>query len=161
MSDALKSMQSAVRVAGVSCIARCFLAFVVIGPASSGFARDVTPTEPMFNEAAAREFPQAIYDRIAAKITAQTTFQQFSTDEVVRWWPRTIKLVEFVKAPSPTYPGAYLYAMRYAVSVLSERESFAVYETSCQVVVVQRNDRYSEPTVVCAPVNLNQEGDAS
>ena len=80
---------------------------------------------------------------------------------VLRWWPRTIKLVEFVKAPSPTYPDAHLYAMRHAVSVLSERETFAIHETSCQVVVVQRNEIYAEPTVACAPVNLNQPGDAS
>ena len=50
-----------------------------------------------------------------------------------------IKLVEFVKAPSPTYPDTYLYAMRYVVSVLSDENSLAVHGTSCQVVVVYKD----------------------
>ena len=87
---------------------------------------------------AAREFPKTIFDRIAAKITYQTTFEQPSPNGLIRWWSRTIKLVEFVKAPSPTYPDTYLYAMRYVVSVLSDQNSLAIYGTSCQVVVVYK-----------------------
>ena len=137
------------------------LAWLALDIPSSAFASEVKVPDPILNATVVREFPPAIFERIAAKITAQTTFQQLGPEGVLRWWPRTIKLVEFVKATSPTYPDTHLYAMRYAVSVLSERESFAIDQTSCQVVVVQRIERYSEPTVACAPVNLNQPGDAS
>lgn len=122
---------------------------------SSAFAREAKVPNPIFDATAAREIPPAIFERIAAKITAQTTFQQFGPEGVLRWWPRTIKLVEFVKAPSPTYPDTYLYAMRYLVSVLSDKETLAVYSTSCQVVVVYKYAQYGEPTVVCEPVNLD------
>jgi hypothetical protein len=73
----------------------------------------------------ARDFPQAIFDRIIAKITYQTTFQHVSPRGIVRWSPRTIKLIEFVKAASPTYPDTELYAMRYTVWVFNEKETLA------------------------------------
>ncbi len=66
-----------------------------------------------------------------------------------------MKLVDFVKAPSQTNPDTYLYAMRYVVSVLSDKETLAVYSTSCQGVVVYKDAQYDEPTVVCEPVNLD------
>jgi hypothetical protein len=112
--------------------------------------------EPIFNEAAAKDFPQTIYDKITAKITYETTFAQFSPNGLIRWWTRTIKLIDFVKAPSPTYEDTYLYAMRYVVSVISDKDSLAVYGTSCQVVVVYKDKQFDEPTVVCEPVNLDQ-----
>ena len=62
---------------------------------------------------------------------------------------RTLKLVDFVKAPSPTYLNTYLYGMRYVVSVISAKEPLAVYGTSCQVVVVYKDKEWDEPTVVC------------
>ena len=146
------------RVFGIS---SCFLTYLVIGLASSASARDVKVPELIFDEAAAREFPQAIYDKITAKITYQKKFAQVSPDGLVSWSTRTLKLVDFVKAPSPTYPNTYLYAMRYVVSVISEKDSLAVYGTSCQVVVVYKDQQFDEPTVVCEPVNLDRPGDAS
>ena len=70
-------------------------------------------------------------------------------------------MVEFVKAPSQTYRNTYLYAMRYVVSVLSDKDSLAIHGTSCQVVVVFKDGEYDEPTVVCEPVNLDRSGDTS
>lgn len=134
----------------------CLVALLVIGLAPSALARDVKVPEPIFNEGAARNFPQAVYDKITARITDETTFEQFSPSGLIRWWTRTIKLVDFVKAPSPTYEDTYLYAMRYVVSVISEKASLAVYGTSCQVVVVYKDKLFAEPTVVCEPVNLDQ-----
>jgi hypothetical protein len=110
----------------------------------------------IFNATAAREFPQAIFDGVNAKIAHQTTFQQLSPNGLVRWWPRTIKLVDFVKAASPTYRDTYLYAMRFVVAVISDKESLAVYGTSCQVVVVYKDKRYDDPTVFCEPISLDR-----
>jgi hypothetical protein len=87
----------------------------------SGFAGEVKVPSPIFNTATAREFPQAAFDRISAKITRQTTFQQLSPGGLIRWQTQAIQLAEFVKALSPTYPDTYLYAMRDVVSVVSER----------------------------------------
>jgi hypothetical protein len=142
------------------CAIRYFLALLAVGP-SFAFAGGATVLEPILNTTAAREFPQAIFDRITAKITYQTTFQHVSPGGIVRWSPRTIKLIEFVKAASPTYPDTELYAMRYAVRVLSDKQTLAVHETICQVVVVHQSDAYSEPNVACAPVNLDLESDTS
>jgi hypothetical protein len=144
---------AASRTAGVK---SRFLAFLMIGLASSALAREVKVPEPVFNEAAAKDFPQAIYDKITTKITYETTFEQVSPSGLIRWWTRTVKLVDFVKAPSPTYEDTYLYAMRYVVSVISNEDSFAIYGTSCQVVVVYKDKQFDEPTVVCEPVNLDQ-----
>ena len=156
MSHSLESAQSAILAAGIVGVKCCFLAFLVTGLTSSAFARDVKLPEPIFNEAAARDFPQTIYNKITAKITYNTTFEQFSSSGLIRWWTRTIKLVDFVRAPSPTYEDTYLYAMRYVVSVISDKDSLAVHGTSCQVVVVYKDKQFDEPTVVCEPVNLDQ-----
>jgi len=124
-------------------------------------ARDVEVREPIFNEAVAAVFPQAIFDEIVAIITHQTTFQQIGQEGLIRWWTRTVELADFVESPSHTDPDTYLYAMRYLVSVLSNRDTLSLFRTSCQVVVVLKNGEYDEPTVVCEPVNLDQPGDLS
>jgi hypothetical protein len=152
MSHSLKHIQSVIPAAGAPGVRRCPLALVIISLASVAFAGDV---QPIFDEAAAREFPQAIYDKISSKIARQTTFVQVSPDGLVRWSTRTLELVDFVKAPSPTYRDTYLFAMRYVVSVFSEMDSLGVHDTSCQVVVVYKDKKWSEPTVACAPVNLS------
>lgn len=149
----IPSVPSAASALGVK---SCFVALLMTGLASSALARDVKVPEPIFNEAAAKDFPKAIYDKITDKITRETTFEQFSPSGLIRWWTRTIKLVDFVKAPSPTYKDTYLYAMRYLVSVISDKDSFAIYGTSCQVVVVYKDKLFGLPTVVCEPVNLDQ-----
>jgi hypothetical protein len=161
MNTSLKRIQSVVRAAGMFGVGHYFLAFLVIGLASSTFARDVKVPDPIFNADAAKAFPQAVFDKIAAKVTFQTTFEQLTPEGIVRWWTRTIKLVDFVKAPSQTYPDTDLYAMRYAVSVISGKDSLSVYGTSCQVVVVYKDAVYDEPVVVCEPVNLDRPGDSS
>ena len=153
MSNSLKRSQSLASAAGIFGVKRCSLAFLVIGLAASAFASGV---EPIFNEAAARDFPQAIYDKIRSKIVHQTTFVQVSPAGLVRWSARTVKLVDFVKALSPTFRDTYLFAMRYEVSVIGEMDSLAVYGTSCQVAIVYKDKAWDEPTVVCAPVNLDQ-----
>jgi hypothetical protein len=66
-----------------------------------------------------------------------------------------------VKAPSPTYADTYLYAMRYGVSVLSEKETLIIHETSCQAVVVYKDGEYHEPTVHCEPLSLYRPGEDS
>jgi hypothetical protein len=136
--------------------AAALAAFACALPAS---ARDVEVREPIFNEAAAAVFPQAIFDEIVAGITHQTTFQQVGEEGLVRWWTRTVELADFVESPSHTDPDTYLYAMRYVVSVLSDRDTLSLFRTSCQVVVVLKNGEYDKPTVVCEPVNLDQPGD--
>jgi hypothetical protein len=156
MSHSSKHIPSVTAAASAFGAKSCFLALLMIGLASSALARDVKVPEPIFNSAAARDFPQAIYNKITAKITYETTFEQFSPSGLIRWWTRTIKLVDFVRAPSPTYEDTYLYAMRYVVSVISDKDSLAIYGTSCQVVVVYKNKQFDEPTVVCEPVNLDQ-----
>jgi hypothetical protein len=156
MSHSLKHVSSIAPGASAFGVNSCLLALLVFGLAPSASARDVKVPELIFDEAAARDFPKAIYDKITAKITYQTTFVQFGPDGLVRWSTRTLKLVDFVKAPSQTYPDTYLYAMRYVVSVISEKDSLAVYGTSCQVVVVYKDKEWDEPTVVCEPVNLDQ-----
>ena len=153
MSHSLKHIQSVISAAGAPGVRRCPLALIMISLASVAFAGDV---QAIFDEAAAREFPQAVYDKISSKIARQTTFVQVSPDGLVRWSTRTLELVDFVKAQSPTYRGTYLFAMRYVVSVFSERDSLGVQDTSCQVVVVCKDKEWSEPTVVCGPVNLGQ-----
>ena len=113
--------------------AAAFAAFACALPASAG---DVKVLEPIFNEAAAAAFPQAIFDEIVAKITHQTTFQQIGQKGLVRWWTRTVELADFVESPSHIDPDTYLYSMRYLVSVLSDRDTLSLFRTSCQVVVV-------------------------
>ena len=156
MSHSRKHISSVSVAASALGLKSCIVALLMIGLAQSVLARDVKVPEPIFNEAAARDFPQTIYDKITAKITYETTFAQFSPNGLIRWWTRTIKLIDFVKAPSPTYEDTYLYAMRYVVSVISDKDSLAVYGTSCQVVVVYKDKQFDEPTVVCEPVNLDQ-----
>ena len=151
--NSLKRIQSIAPPAGVLRVKRSFLAFLAIGLASSAFAGDV---KPIFDEAAARDFPQPIYDKIRSKIVRQTTFVQVSPEGLVRWSTRTLELVDFVKVPSPAFPDTYLFAMRYVVSVISEMHSLAVFSTSCAVVVVYKDNAWHEPTVLCAPVNLDQ-----
>jgi hypothetical protein len=161
MNASLKRTRSVVRAAGKFGGGHYFLAFIVIGLASSALARDVKVPDPIFNAAAAKAFPQAVFDKIAAKVTFQTTFEQLGPEGIARWWTRTIKLVDFVKSPSRTDPDAALYAMRYMVSVISEKDSLAIYGTSCQVVVVYKDTVYDEPIVVCEPVNLDRPGEPS
>jgi hypothetical protein len=127
-----------------------------VGFSSPASPREVKVPEPIFNASAVREFPQAIFDKITAKIGYQTTFDRFSPSGLIRWWPRTIKLVDFVKAPSRTYSDTYLFAMRYVVSVISEKVPLVIYTTSCQVLIVYKDKEWDEPTVVCEPVNLDQ-----
>jgi hypothetical protein len=110
----------------------------------------------MLDADAARAFPQEVFDRIIDKITYLTTFAQVGANGVIRWGPRTIRLVEFVKAPSQTYPDTDLYAMRYEVSVSKDDDPVAVYGTTCQVVVVYKDRGYDEPTVACEPINLDR-----
>jgi hypothetical protein len=138
--------------------AAALAAFACALPAS---ARNVEVREPIFNKAAAAAFPQAIFDEIVARITYQTTFQQIGPKGLVRWWTRTVELADFVESRSHTDPDTYLYAMRYLVSVLSDRDTLSLFRTSCQVVVVLKNGEYDDPTVVCEPVNLDQPGDLS
>ena len=57
---------------------------------------------------------------------------------------------------SPTYRATYLYAMRFVVAVISDKDTLGVYGTSCQVVVVYKDKRYDDPTVVCGPITLNR-----
>ena len=147
----------------------------LIGLGSSAFAASPSPALPLkianecsqysggtpsfcmiFTPTAVPEFPQAIFDKITANITHQTTFEQQSPDGLIRWWTRTIKLVDFVKAASPTYRATYLYAMRFVVAVISDKDTLGVYGTSCQVVVVYKDKRYDDPTVVCGPITLNR-----
>jgi hypothetical protein len=137
------------------------LVLFAVGFSSLASAREVKVPEPIFNASAVREFPQAIFDKITAKISYQTTFEQFSPSGLIRWWPRTIKLVDFVKAPSTTYPDTNLFAMRYVVSVISEKVSLVIYTTSCQVLIVYKDKEWDEPTVVCEPVNLDEPDHAS
>ena len=156
MSRSRKNIQTFTPAAVVFGLARCFLAFIVIGLASSAFARDVKVPNATFDEAAARVFPDMIYDKIRAKIVSQTTFVQVGPEGLVHWSTPTPKLVDFVKAPSRTYPDTYLFAMRYVVSVASDTDSLATYGTSCQIVVVYKRGEWDEPTVVCEPVNIDQ-----
>jgi hypothetical protein len=158
MGNSLKRIRSVGRAVGILCVGYCLLGLLVNGLASSAFARDVKVPGPgpIFDAAAAKAFPQAIFDKIEAKITFQTTFQQLGPEGIDRWWTRTIKLVDFVKSPSQTDQDTYLYAMRYVVSVLSDKDSLSVDETSCQVVVVFKDGEYDEATVVCEPVILNR-----
>jgi hypothetical protein len=97
-----------------------------------------------------------VVDKIRAKIVSQTTFAQVGPEGLVRWSTRTLKLVDFVKAPSRTYPDTYLFAMRYLVSVMNDRDPLAIHGTSCQVVVVYKGGEWDEPTVVCEPVKLDR-----
>jgi hypothetical protein len=105
---------------------------------------------------AATEVPAASLNLIEARIATYMTFQQFSPTGVVRWSPRTIELVEYVKATSPTRPETYLYAFRYIVSVLTDKESLVVEGTICQVTMVGEAGVYSDPTVGCDPVNVGR-----
>ena len=133
----------------------CFL--VSFGVSLPANARDVQVPEPLLDAAAAKEFPQAQFEKITEKITYLTTFIQITPNGVVRWRPRTPELFEFVKSPSKTDRDTYLYAMRYEVSVLNSRDATAVFDTSCQVVVVYKDGGYDEPTVVCEPIILNRK----
>ena len=67
MSRSFKHSSSIGLGARVFGIGSCFLTYLVIGLASSASARDVKVPELIFDEAVAREFPQAIYDKITAK----------------------------------------------------------------------------------------------
>jgi hypothetical protein len=128
-----------------------FLAF----SASCAFAGPAVP-DPGIDMAAMKAVPQEVFDRVTAEITQQTSFQKVGPEGLVRWQPRTIQLVVFVKSPSHIHADAGLYAMRYAVAVLSEKETLVVHETSCQVVVVYKDGEYDDPTVVCEPLNLDR-----
>jgi hypothetical protein len=129
--------------------ALCLLVLLALG-FPSAFAGDVKAPRLILNAGTAGEFPRAVFEKITTKIARQTTFRELSPDGFIRWSPQTVRLVEFVKAPSPTYSDTYLYAMRYIVSVISDRPSLAVY--GCQVTVVYTHTKYAEPTVVCQPV---------
>jgi len=130
----------------------------LIGLGSSAFAASPSPALPLkiANECSQYSGGTPSFCMITAKITHQTTFEQLSPDGLIRWWTRTIKLVDFVKAASPTYRATYLYAMRFVVAVISDKDTLGVYGTSCQVVVVYKDKRYDDPTVVCGPITLNR-----
>jgi hypothetical protein len=135
-------------------------AFLLGFGTSCAFAGPAVP-DPGIDEAAMKAFPQEVFDSVIAKITQQTSFQKVGPEGLVRWQPRTIQLVVFVKSPSHTDADAALYAMRYLVSVLSEKESLILHDTSCQAVVVYKDGGYDEPVVVCEPLNLDQPGEDS
>jgi len=103
-----------------------------------------------------RDIPQTVYDAISAKITRQTTFVQLKDDGLVRWSPRSIDIVKFVKAPSPTYEDTFLYAIIYKVSVTSDLLEIDAHGTTCQAVVVVKIGEWTDPTVVCEPVDLSR-----
>jgi hypothetical protein len=128
---------------------------LVLSPPNRVYAHDDLVWRPIFDEAAARAFPQAIFDKIRSKIVRQTTFVQIGSEGPVRWSIRTLRLVDFIKVPSPTFPDTHLFAMRYEVSVISDLDSLAVHSTSCAVVIVYKDKAWHEPTVLCAPVNLD------
>ncbi len=65
------------------------LILLAVGFSSPAFAREVKVSDPIFNAAAVREFPRAIFSRITEKITHQTTFEQLSPNGLIRWWTRT------------------------------------------------------------------------
>jgi hypothetical protein len=140
---------------------RIFGAALLLACSASGaFAGPPVP-DPGIDAAAMKAFPQEVFDSITATITQQTSFQKVGPEGLVRWQPRTIQLVVFVKSPSHTDANAVLYAMRYLVSVLSEKESLILHETSCQAVVVYKEGGYDEPVVVCEPLNLDRPGEDS
>ena len=91
---------------------------------------------------------------IESRIAAFTTFQQITPAGLVRWSPRAIELVEYVKVVSPTKADTYLYALRYVVSVLDQNRSLAVDGTVCQVTLTSEKGVFSDPIVVCDPVNV-------
>jgi hypothetical protein len=161
MNRSPKNIQTVFPAVVLFGLRRCLLAFIAIGLATSAFARDLKVPDATFDEAAARDFPQMIYDKIRAKIVSQTTFAQVGPEGLVRWSTRTLKLVDFVKAPSRTYPDTYLFAMRYLVSVMNDRDPLAIHGTSCQVVVVYKGGEWDEPTVVCEPVKLEKADGSS
>jgi hypothetical protein len=102
-----------------------------------------------------QEIPSTIRDRIVAKIVGETTFQQLTPTGLVRWSSRSITLLEFVKAKSPTYPDTYLFALRYGVAVASDQRSLSLHDTVCAVSLVYRDKQWGEPTVACGPIVLD------
>ena len=106
--------------------------------------------------AAAKDLPQSVLDRIASKISAQTTVVEVGPEGTVRWSARAIRLIELVTARSPTDPDVYLYAMRYEVSVMRDEDSLAGRTTSCQAVVVYKDMQFGDPTVACEPIDVSR-----
>ena len=107
-----------------------------------------------------RDVPQEIYNKSHDKITYQTSFLEFTSSGAVRWFPRAIDLVTFVKSPSHDEPDTALYAMIYKVEVGAEDEA-AMHATTCQVVVVFKDSAWDEPTVVCEPVDVGRPDNSS
>ena len=109
-----------------------------------------------FAAMAEAELPAESLELIQSRIAAYTTFQQLSPDGIVRWSPRAIELVHFVKVASPSKADTWLYALQYVVSVLDQGHSLAVDGTLCQVSMISEKRVYFEPTIVCDPVNVSR-----
>jgi hypothetical protein len=107
-----------------------------------------------FVSMARASLPGECLQLIESRIAAFTTFQQITPAGLVRWSPRAIELAEFVKVASPTKADTYLYALRYVVSVLDQNRSLAVDGTVCQVTLTSEKGVFSDPIIVCEPVNV-------
>ena len=99
--------------------------------------------------------PRSIFTLIEARIAKQTSFAQLTRNGIVRWSARAVALIELVAVPSPSFPDTDVFAMRYSVSVLSDDRSVAVDEVICQVLLIRTDGEFADPTVVCAPLNIN------
>lgn len=91
---------------------------------------------------------------IHRRIVRLMTFVERGPQPAVHWAPRDIELIDFVISPSRTYSNTNLYAFRYVITLLSDRQSLAIHATSCQVAVVDRDGTYTDPSIGCEPPNL-------
>jgi hypothetical protein len=105
--------------------------------------------------ALADPLPAEIIEGITQQITRFATFQQITPDGLVRWSPRTIEPISVIEVPSPTWAGTWLYALRFEVTVLSDRATLVVHATTCEATVVRKDEVFLEPTVFCDPVALD------
>jgi hypothetical protein len=124
-----------------------------MGSLSSASAAELS--DPTF-ESLVYSVPAVIRDQIENEITVATSFSQAASDDTTHWAPRSIVLIEIVKAPSPTLPDTYLYAFRYVVSVLNRGNELAVDGTFCSVTLVLHHGVFDAPTVGCDRVDLSR-----
>jgi hypothetical protein len=113
------------------------------------------------NAAVVSDLPQTVLDTITSKVAAQTTLVELGPTGIVRWSARAIRLVEFVKVRSPTDPDVYLFAMRYAVSVMRDGDLVTLRTTWCQATVVYKAAQFSDPTVACGPIDISRQDRSS
>lgn len=102
------------------------------------------------NQAGLAGLPTSAVDAFARSIVAQTTVYRRVGLRTEKILPSRAAVLEFVRAPSPTLPDVFLYALRVEVTVTATTDAQRG-RSICQGLFTTNS---TSPTVVCDPVRF-------